>query len=225
MDPRIRHWKVAIERFCTAPDPDYREIAKLVAEIAVTDIDETLRHAAAQVLPILRQAALKSADRRTRSMSLRRLGIVADALHTLSAPRFGRRGLTPKALTEEERHRQLLGLPFGPPARRDRSPSGVQARRQDGASRRRRQRRGVPRARRRARCLDQASLMLDRVASDGTRRTTRCCGVTSLRVVGDRLERDESWLNRLGSVSVHLSPPGRGRIAPGDAKHRPVQSG
>ena len=46
-------------------------------------------------------------------MSLRRLGIVADALHTLSAPRFGRRGLTPKALTEEERHRQLLGLPFG----------------------------------------------------------------------------------------------------------------
>ncbi|AUC95361.1 MULTISPECIES: hypothetical protein [Bradyrhizobium] len=113
MDPHIRHWKVAIERFCTAPDPDYREIAKLVAEIAVTDIDETLRHAAAQVLPILRQAALKSADRRTRSMSLRRLGIVADALHTLSAPRFGRRGLTPKALTEEERHRQLLGLPFG----------------------------------------------------------------------------------------------------------------
>ncbi|MFN5121703.1 MAG: hypothetical protein ACK5E1_10100, partial [Bradyrhizobium sp.] len=105
MDPHIRHWKVAIERFCAASDPDYREIAKLIAEIAMTDIDETLRHAAAQVLPILRQAALKTADRRTRSMALRRLGIVSDALHMLSAPRFGRRGLTPKALTQEERYR------------------------------------------------------------------------------------------------------------------------
>ena len=113
MDPHIRHWKVAIERFCAASDPDYREIAKLISEIAMTDIDETLRHAAAQVLPILRQAALKTADRRTRSMALRRLGIVSDALHMLSAPRFGRRGLTPKALTQEERYRQLLGLPFG----------------------------------------------------------------------------------------------------------------
>ncbi|MGX1073872.1 curved DNA-binding protein CbpA [Bradyrhizobium elkanii] len=28
-------------------------------------------------------------------------------------PRFGRRGLTPKALTQEEQYRQLLGLPFG----------------------------------------------------------------------------------------------------------------
>lgn len=113
MDPHIRHWKVAIERFCAASDPDYREIAKMVAEIATTEIDETLRHAAAQVLPILRQAALKSADRRTRSMALRRLGIVSDALHMLSAPQFGRRGLTPKPLTQDERYRQLLGLPFG----------------------------------------------------------------------------------------------------------------
>ncbi|NEU97720.1 hypothetical protein [Bradyrhizobium uaiense] len=113
MDPHIRQWKVAIERFCAAPDPDYREIAKMIAEIATTDIDETLRQAAAQVLPILRQAALKSADRRTKSMALRRLGIVSDALHMLSAPQFGRRGLTPKVLTQEERYRQLLGLPFG----------------------------------------------------------------------------------------------------------------
>ncbi|WFU58095.1 hypothetical protein QA639_11590 [Bradyrhizobium pachyrhizi] len=113
MDPNIRHWKVAIERFCAAPDPDYREMAKMVAEIAATDIDETLRHAAAQVLPILRQAALKSADRRTKSMAQRRLGIVSDALHMLSAPRFGRRGLTPKVLTQEEQYRQLLGLPLG----------------------------------------------------------------------------------------------------------------
>ncbi|MGF6426961.1 hypothetical protein [Bradyrhizobium sp. Pha-3] len=113
MDPNIRHWKVAIERFCAAPDPDYREMAKMVAEIATTEIDETLRHAAAQVLPILRQAALKSADRRTKAMALRRLGIIGDALHMLSAPRFGRRGLAPKALTQEEQYRQLLGLPLG----------------------------------------------------------------------------------------------------------------
>ncbi|MCP1849382.1 MULTISPECIES: hypothetical protein [unclassified Bradyrhizobium] len=113
MDPHIRHWKVAIERFCAAPDPDYREMAKMVAEIAATDIDETLRRAAAQVLPILRQAAMKSADRRTKAMALRRLGIVNDALHMLSAPRFGRRGLAPKALTQEEQYRQLLGLPLG----------------------------------------------------------------------------------------------------------------
>ncbi|WFU34852.1 hypothetical protein QA635_10810 [Bradyrhizobium brasilense] len=113
MDPNIRHWKVAIERFCAAPDPNYREMAKMVAEIAATDIDETLRHAAAQVLPILRQAAMKSADRRTKAMALRRLGIVGDALHMLSAPRFGRRGLTPKVLTQEEQYRQLLGLPLG----------------------------------------------------------------------------------------------------------------
>ncbi|MFQ3456245.1 hypothetical protein PMN64_23480 [Bradyrhizobium sp. UFLA01-814] len=113
MDPNIRHWKVAIERFCAAPDPDYREMAKMVAEIATTEIDETLRHAAAQVLPILRQAALKSADCRTKAMALRRLGIIGDALHMLSVPRFGRRGLAPKALTQEEQYRQLLGLPFG----------------------------------------------------------------------------------------------------------------
>lgn len=113
MDPHIRHWKVAIERFCAVADPDYREMAKMIAEIATTDIDETLRHAAAQVLPILRQAALKSADHRTKSMALRRLGIVSDALHMLSAPQFGRRGLAPKVLSQEERYRQLLGLPFG----------------------------------------------------------------------------------------------------------------
>ena len=42
MDPHIRHWKVAIERFCAASDPDYREIAKLIAVIAMTEIDRKL---------------------------------------------------------------------------------------------------------------------------------------------------------------------------------------
>lgn len=113
MDLHIRQWKLAIDRFRAAVDPDYREIARMVAEIAATELDETLRHAAAQVLPVLRQAALKSADRHNRAMALRRLGIISDALHMLSAPKFGRRGLVPKAPTQEERYRQLLGLPFG----------------------------------------------------------------------------------------------------------------
>jgi|SRR5882757_2184489 len=113
MDPQIRQWKLAVERFRATSDPDYREMARTVAEIAATDIDETLRHAAAQVLPMLRQAALKSADRRTRAMALRRLGIIADALHMLSVPQFGRRHRVPKAPTQEDQYRQLLGLPLG----------------------------------------------------------------------------------------------------------------
>lgn len=113
MDPQIRQWKLALSHFAAAHDPDYGEIARLVAEIAATEIDETLRHAAAQVLPILRQAAARSADRRTRAMALRRLGLISDALHALSAPRFGRRGLVPKPMTQEDQYRQLLGPPLG----------------------------------------------------------------------------------------------------------------
>ncbi len=113
MDPHIRQWKLAIERARAASDPDYRELAQLVAEIATTDLDETLRQAAAQVLPILRQAAARSADRRTRETAQRRLGIIADALHMLAAPQFGRRGLATKPLSQEEQYRQLLGLPLG----------------------------------------------------------------------------------------------------------------
>lgn len=113
MDRYIRQWRLAIERFHAAPDPDYRDMARMVAELAATDVDEALRQTAAQVLPILRQAAVRSADRRTREMARRRLGILSDALHMLSAPQFGRRGLTPKSLTQEEQYRQLLGLPLG----------------------------------------------------------------------------------------------------------------
>jgi len=42
----------------------------------------------------------------------RRLGIVKDVLHELTAPKFGRRGAEPKALTPEERYREMLGLPL-----------------------------------------------------------------------------------------------------------------
>ncbi|WP_312018190.1 hypothetical protein [Bradyrhizobium semiaridum] len=161
MDPHVRQWKLAIERFCEARDPDYGQMARMVAEIAATDVDETLRQAAAQVLPILRQAAAKSADRRTRAMALRRLGLISDALHMLAAPRFGRRGLMPRGVTQEDQYRQLLGLPLNRHLAPVGDPPGVQARRQDGASRRRRQRRRVPRACRGARCADEASLKHD----------------------------------------------------------------
>ena len=118
MDPRIRHpqikqWKLAIEQGWLASEPDYRDMAQLVAEIAATDVDEPLRQAAAQVLPILRQAAARSADRRARETAHRRLGLVRDALHVATAPRFGLRGLKPKPPTQEEQYRQLLGLPLG----------------------------------------------------------------------------------------------------------------
>ena len=113
MDQQIRQWKFALDRFWSSAVPDHREIARLVAEIAGTSADETLRQAASQALPSLRNAAAKSADRGTKEVARRRLSLVRDALHTMVAPRFGKRGVPPKAMTPEEHHRQTLGLPFG----------------------------------------------------------------------------------------------------------------
>lgn len=42
MDQRLKQWKLAIERFWQDPAPDYREIVRLVAEMAVSD-EITLR--------------------------------------------------------------------------------------------------------------------------------------------------------------------------------------
>jgi hypothetical protein len=39
--------------------------------------------------------------------------MVRDRLHTLTAPRFGKRGAEQAPLTPQEHNRQLLGLPFG----------------------------------------------------------------------------------------------------------------
>jgi len=113
MDQQIRQWKFDLDRFWSSASPDHRGIAQLVAEIAGTSADETLRQAASQALPSLRNAAAKSAGRSVTEVARRRLSIVRDALHTLVAPRFGKRGVPPKALTPEEHHRQTLGLPFG----------------------------------------------------------------------------------------------------------------
>jgi hypothetical protein len=113
MDQQHKAWKSAIERFWSAALPDYREVARLAAEIAAAGTDETLQQAAAQALPSLRNASLGSADRRAKEVAHRRLSVIRDVLHTLTAPRFGKRGAAPKTLTPEEHYRQILGLPFG----------------------------------------------------------------------------------------------------------------
>ena len=110
MDRQLNQWKLAVDRFWSATAPDIREAARLAAEIAGDGADETLRRAAAQALPSLRNAMLKGADRSTRDLALRRLSLVRDALHTLTAPRFGKRR-EPTPLTPEQRHREMLGLP------------------------------------------------------------------------------------------------------------------
>jgi hypothetical protein len=112
MDRQFREWKLGLDRFWLASAPDYREAARLVADIARSE-DATLRAAATQALPSLRNASAKGAGRSTQDIARRRLSLIRDALYLLTAPQFGKRGSEPKHLTPEERHRQLLGLPFG----------------------------------------------------------------------------------------------------------------
>lgn len=112
MDRKLTAWKLTLERFWQDPEPDYREIARLVAEMAVSD-EITLRQAATQAMPSLRNVVVKKPDRAAREIARRRLGLIHDALHALTAPRFGKRGVAPKVLTPEQRYRQMLGLPLG----------------------------------------------------------------------------------------------------------------
>lgn len=113
MNRQLREWKINVERIWSASAPDYREAARLAADIARGSDEAALREAATQALPSLRNASLKTADRGARELARRRLSVMRDALHVLTAPGFGKRGGGPGSLTPEERHRQLLGLPFG----------------------------------------------------------------------------------------------------------------
>ena len=113
MVERIETFKLALVRLRSAPAVDWNEAAWLVAEIARGSTDETLRHAAEQAIPILRQAVLKPADHDLTEAARRRLAVIHDVLHELTAPRFGRRGAIPKPLTAEQRARKTLGLPAG----------------------------------------------------------------------------------------------------------------
>ena len=110
MDRQLSEWKLSLDRIWSAPAPDYHEAARLAAEIASAATEATLRWAAAQALPILRSAA--NEDAATEEAALRRLGVVREVLHTLTTPKFGKRDAEPRLPTPEERHRQMLGLPF-----------------------------------------------------------------------------------------------------------------
>jgi hypothetical protein len=104
-----QQWKRETEQLWSASLFDVRQAASLAAEIARHSGDERLREAAAQALPSLRGACLKTADQMSRNVARRRFGAIRDALHALDVPRFGKRASVP---APEQQHRRLLGLPF-----------------------------------------------------------------------------------------------------------------
>ncbi len=112
MDRHVGEWKHAVDRFWQAEGPDWTEVAHVIAGIAAVGEEDDLRHAATQAQPSIRNAAANPQDHMTRVVARRRLGVVRDVLHDLATPKFGRRGAEAKALTPEERHREMLGLPL-----------------------------------------------------------------------------------------------------------------
>jgi hypothetical protein len=108
MESQHKQWKRDTDRMWSAPPFDVREAAALAAEIARHAGNEILRQAAAQALPSLRGACLKTSDQMSRNVARRRFGAIRDALHALDAPRFGKRAAVP---APEQQHRRLLGLP------------------------------------------------------------------------------------------------------------------
>ena len=115
MPEQFKSWKLSVERLCAASVVDWHEAARLVAEIATRSTDETLRQAAAQAIPILRNVALDGVAHATTEAARRRLMILLVVLHEMTAPRFGRRDAAPKPPNAEERARKALGLPLGRP--------------------------------------------------------------------------------------------------------------
>lgn len=111
MMERLESWKLALERLRSAQSADWAEAGRLVAEIARMSTDLTLRQAAEQALPVLRQAA-DNDDHSVTLAAQRRVGVVLEVIHELSAPRFGRRNAMPKKLSSEDRARKMLGLPL-----------------------------------------------------------------------------------------------------------------
>jgi hypothetical protein len=112
MDTQLKKWELWIDRLWSAAAIDWHEATRLALDIASAADDDTLRRAASQGLPSLRNAALWAADNVARSAARRRLGVIGEALHAVSTPRFGKRDATPKTLTVEQHYRQLLGLPL-----------------------------------------------------------------------------------------------------------------
>lgn len=111
MMERLDTWKLALERLRSAQSADWAEAGRLAAEIARMSSDVTLRQAAEQALPVLRQAAGND-DHGVTLAAQRRLAVVLEVVHDLTAPRFGRRNAMPKKLSSEDRARKMLGLPL-----------------------------------------------------------------------------------------------------------------
>lgn len=112
MMERIEAWKLNLERLRSAPDADWDEAGRLATEIARGSSDTTLRQAAEQAVPILRQAARDGEADDIAGAARRRLAIIMDVMQGLTAPRFGRRSALPRKLSSEERARKTLGLPL-----------------------------------------------------------------------------------------------------------------
>jgi hypothetical protein len=108
---RLESWKLALERLRSTDGADWTEAARLVAEIIRMSTDVMLRQAAEQALPVLRQAA-DTDDHGVALAARRRVGVILDVIHDLTAPRFGRRNAAPKKLSSEDRARKMLGLPL-----------------------------------------------------------------------------------------------------------------
>ena len=113
MDRHIAEWKHAVDRLWQAQGPDWAEVAHVVAGIAATAEEADLRHAATQAMPSIRNAAASPQDRMTGVVARRRLGVIRDVLHELTAPKFGRRGAEPKVLSEDERCLVYRARPLG----------------------------------------------------------------------------------------------------------------
>ena len=111
MMERLESWKLALERLRSPESADWAEAGRLVAEIVRMSTDVTLRQAAEQALPVLRQA-VDNDDHGVTLAAQRRIGVVLDVVHGLTAPRFGRRNAMPRKLSSEDRARKVLGLPL-----------------------------------------------------------------------------------------------------------------
>ncbi|MFT4122043.1 J domain-containing protein [Bradyrhizobium sp.] len=111
MMERLESWKLALERLRSGQSTDWTEAGRIAAEIARMSPDATLRQAAEQALPVLRQAA-ENDDDGLALAAQRRIGVILEVVHGLTAPRFGRRNAMPKKLSSEDRARKVLGLPL-----------------------------------------------------------------------------------------------------------------
>src|ERR1700737_2214186 len=86
MDGKYSAWKRAADRLWLESKTDWREEAKLMAELAGGSEEERVRHAVSQALPVLRNASLIRADRAGSDAARRRLSLVREPVHAAATP-------------------------------------------------------------------------------------------------------------------------------------------